>query len=160
MSEVSMAFLKELLEETYTVADLKELAKKLELKGVSKLKKAELAEAVAEAAAEADLTVLTEEERAVFTQAEDVQPAGTATGTEEAGGTEPAAEEAAGSSRTAAAVSADQEQPAVGRSLRRPDRFTKSWSAKTVLKTKKIYPNDPCPCGSGKKYKKCCGRAK
>lgn len=21
-----------------------------------------------------------------------------------------------------------------------------------------IYPNDPCPCGSGKKYKKCCGR--
>ena len=22
---------------------------------------------------------------------------------------------------------------------------------------KKIYPNDPCPCGSGKKYKKCCG---
>ena len=23
----------------------------------------------------------------------------------------------------------------------------------------KIYPNDPCPCGSGKKYKQCCGRA-
>ena len=23
---------------------------------------------------------------------------------------------------------------------------------------KKIYPNDPCPCGSGKKYKQCCGR--
>lgn len=23
---------------------------------------------------------------------------------------------------------------------------------------KKIYPNDPCPCGSGKKYKKCCSR--
>ena len=25
---------------------------------------------------------------------------------------------------------------------------------------KKIYPNDPCPCGSGKKYKFCCGRNK
>lgn len=24
--------------------------------------------------------------------------------------------------------------------------------------TKKIGRNDPCPCGSGKKYKKCCGR--
>lgn len=24
----------------------------------------------------------------------------------------------------------------------------------------KIYPNDPCPCGSGKKYKQCCGRLK
>ena len=22
----------------------------------------------------------------------------------------------------------------------------------------KVYPNDPCPCGSGKKYKQCCGR--
>lgn len=26
------------------------------------------------------------------------------------------------------------------------------------VEPKKIYPNDPCPCGSGKKYKKCCGR--
>ncbi len=24
--------------------------------------------------------------------------------------------------------------------------------------TKKVYPNDPCPCGSGKKYKNCCGK--
>ena len=24
----------------------------------------------------------------------------------------------------------------------------------------KVYPNDPCPCGSGKKYKQCCGRIK
>ena len=23
----------------------------------------------------------------------------------------------------------------------------------------KVYPNDPCPCGSGKKFKQCCGRA-
>ncbi|HBA70312.1 MAG TPA: SEC-C domain-containing protein [Lachnospiraceae bacterium] len=28
----------------------------------------------------------------------------------------------------------------------------------TIVKGDKIYPNDPCPCGSGKKYKKCCGR--
>ena len=27
-----------------------------------------------------------------------------------------------------------------------------------VRAEKKIYPNDPCPCGSGKKYKHCCGR--
>ena len=25
-------------------------------------------------------------------------------------------------------------------------------------KEMKVYPNDPCPCGSGKKYKQCCGR--
>ena len=29
---------------------------------------------------------------------------------------------------------------------------------KTVRKGKKIGRNDPCPCGSGKKYKKCCGK--
>ena len=28
----------------------------------------------------------------------------------------------------------------------------------TIRKPKKIGRNDPCPCGSGKKYKKCCGR--
>ena len=28
----------------------------------------------------------------------------------------------------------------------------------TIIKEKKIGRNDPCPCGSGKKYKKCCGR--
>jgi uncharacterized protein YecA (UPF0149 family) len=29
-----------------------------------------------------------------------------------------------------------------------------------IVKEKKIYPNDPCSCGSGKKYKKCCGKVK
>lgn len=31
-------------------------------------------------------------------------------------------------------------------------------SSTTVVKDKRVYPNDPCPCGSGKKYKKCCGK--
>jgi len=31
--------------------------------------------------------------------------------------------------------------------------------APTVRDTPKIGRNDPCPCGSGKKYKKCCGAA-
>jgi preprotein translocase subunit SecA len=31
-------------------------------------------------------------------------------------------------------------------------------TARKPLKTKKIGRNDPCPCGSGKKYKYCCGR--
>ena len=31
-------------------------------------------------------------------------------------------------------------------------------SSTTIVKGDKVYPNDPCPCGSGKKYKKCCGR--
>ncbi len=31
--------------------------------------------------------------------------------------------------------------------------------APTKRAAAKVYPNDPCPCGSGKKYKQCCGRA-
>ncbi len=31
-------------------------------------------------------------------------------------------------------------------------------SSTTIVKEQKIYPNDLCPCGSGKKYKKCCGK--
>ena len=32
------------------------------------------------------------------------------------------------------------------------------WVGGTLVKGQKIRPNDPCPCGSGKKYKKCCGK--
>lgn len=36
----------------------------------------------------------------------------------------------------------------------------KAWrSSKTVRKDPKVGRNDPCPCGSGKKFKKCCGAA-
>ena len=28
----------------------------------------------------------------------------------------------------------------------------------TIVKGKKVGRNDPCPCGSGKKYKNCCGQ--
>ena len=31
-------------------------------------------------------------------------------------------------------------------------------NARTIHVEKKVYPNDPCPCGSGKKYKQCHGR--
>lgn len=32
-------------------------------------------------------------------------------------------------------------------------------TSKTVVKAPKIGRNEPCPCGSGKKYKKCCGKS-
>lgn len=36
-------------------------------------------------------------------------------------------------------------------------KYIEHVNKKNVKSEKKIYPNDPCPCGSGKKYKKCCG---
>ncbi len=39
-----------------------------------------------------------------------------------------------------------------------PNSFVPTAMPMQPASTRKIYPNDPCPCGSGKKYKKCCGR--
>ena len=38
------------------------------------------------------------------------------------------------------------------------DNMGKRLVNQPVVKTKKVYPNDKCPCGRGKKYKYCCGR--
>ncbi len=41
---------------------------------------------------------------------------------------------------------------------KRKELYREQKLSSTVVKGDKVYPNDPCPCGSGKKYKKCCGR--
>ncbi|MDO5564078.1 MAG: SEC-C metal-binding domain-containing protein [Eubacteriales bacterium] len=45
-------------------------------------------------------------------------------------------------------------------SKERRNEIMKEVKSSLVIKREKekIYPNDPCPCGSGKKYKKCCGK--
>ena len=40
----------------------------------------------------------------------------------------------------------------------RRDEITKQFRQSKMAVSNKIGRNDPCPCGSGKKYKKCCGR--
>ena len=40
----------------------------------------------------------------------------------------------------------------------RKNLYKEQKESTTIHKGPKVYPNDPCPCGSGKKYKKCCGR--
>ena len=41
---------------------------------------------------------------------------------------------------------------------RRKELYKEQKSSMTVVKGPKVGRNEPCPCGSGKKYKKCCGR--
>ncbi len=41
---------------------------------------------------------------------------------------------------------------------RRKELYREQKQSGTVRKEKKVGRNDPCPCGSGKKYKQCCGR--
>ena len=41
---------------------------------------------------------------------------------------------------------------------KRKELYKEQKKSGTVVKGPKIGRNDPCPCGSGKKYKKCCGK--
>lgn len=41
---------------------------------------------------------------------------------------------------------------------RRKELYKEQKLSTTVVKDKKVGRNDPCPCGSGLKYKKCCGK--
>ena len=43
---------------------------------------------------------------------------------------------------------------------KRKELYRDQKASGTVRNEQKVYPNDPCPCGSGKKYKKCCGKNK
>lgn len=41
---------------------------------------------------------------------------------------------------------------------KRKELYREQKASGTIRKPKKVGRNDPCPCGSGKKYKYCCGR--
>lgn len=43
---------------------------------------------------------------------------------------------------------------------RRKELYREQKKSDTIVKERKVGRNEPCPCGSGKKYKYCCGRAK
>jgi preprotein translocase subunit SecA len=58
-------------------------------------------------------------------------------------------------------IKAVREEPAVGQAItrRREIQVNRGEAAEPARReAKKIGRNDPCPCGSGKKYKKCCGK--
>ena len=50
------------------------------------------------------------------------------------------------------------EREQVAQATRNKQKMTAHHTLRKNGKEKKVYPNDPCPCGSGKKYKQCCGR--
>ena len=43
---------------------------------------------------------------------------------------------------------------------RRKELYREQKKSGTIVKERKVGRNEPCPCGSGKKYKYCCGHAK
>ena len=51
-----------------------------------------------------------------------------------------------------------EEWKAIFDETRLKEFYKEQKSSTTIVKEARVYPNDPCPCGSGKKYKKCCGK--
>lgn len=129
----------------YKVGELKELAKVSGITGYSKLKKAELVEAVSEQLITMDTTALAipDELKAILSDSENT--ATTAEVTVDSPKVTRSSAPIIGVAPHVMNVRQDGQAP-----------FTQlNQNAGTA---RKIYPNEPCPCGSGKKYKKCCGR--
>ena len=51
----------------------------------------------------------------------------------------------------------NRDEGAMGEARKADGKETGDRVKRTPVTVKKIGRNDPCPCGSGKKYKKCCG---
>ncbi|MDO5695712.1 MAG: SEC-C metal-binding domain-containing protein [Eubacteriales bacterium] len=51
-----------------------------------------------------------------------------------------------------------EEWDAIFPEKKRKELYLEQRKSGTVVNENKVGRNDPCPCGSGKKYKKCCGR--
>ena len=137
----------------YKVTELKELAKKSNLTGYSKWKKAELVSAIAEQLEQSVVTDMDLPE-------EILETLHTAPKAEEK--VEEKVENTVKADAPKAAI--QQSAPIVGVA---PHVMNVRQSGAPVMtqvnkpiSTRKVYPNDPCPCGSGKKYKKCCGKNK
>lgn len=133
----------------YKVGELKELAKTSGISGYSKLKKAELVEAVAKQLLSVDTATLDIPDEILSVLSSTVEE-------------EPKKDKKSNQEKKAAAGSVRSSAPIVGvaphvMNVMQGNQAPVAPMSRPLGK-KKIYPNDLCPCGSGKKYKKCCGR--
>lgn len=129
---------------SYKVGELKELAKVSGITGYSKLKKAELIDAVSAQLQTIDATTveLPEELKEILYSAE----------------TSATNEKSSDTIKTIR-----PKTPIIGvaphvMNVMQDNNQTPIPTGNRTINNRKIYPNEPCPCGSGKKYKKCCGR--
>lgn len=137
----------------YRVGDLKDLAKKAGITGYSKLKKAELIEVIVKQIEQSDVN-------AMELPADVLQVVGSAEVSEQ--------ENSRGNAKTESrAVSHGTKNttktPVAGVAphvMNVAQDKTMPYTAPVSRTGRKIYPNEPCPCGSGKKYKFCCGKVK
>lgn len=165
-----MKNLNELLD-GYKVTELKEIAKNSGVKGYSKLKKAELVDTIISRLADVDVSTLDlpdEIKNSVNANIQNTAANMVAAIAEDENNTVAADNK----NQTVAENDNNADDDGVIRLKNRlfgvaplvanviPEDMPAppSKTPNSFMQIKKIYPNDKCPCGSGKKYKKCCGK--
>lgn len=144
----------------YRVGELKDLAKKAGVTGYSKLKKAELIEVIVK---QIEQNVMLEYDISTMELPEDVLQA--------INSAENAKQEASHETAKAKSNPVSHETknapkaktPILGVAphvMNVAQNNAMPYTAPVSRTGRKIYPNEPCPCGSGKKYKFCCGKVK
>ncbi len=161
-----MKNLNEILD-SYKVTELKEFAKNSGVKGYSKLKKAELIDTIISRLANVDVSTLDLPDEIKNSVNDNIQS--TAANMVAAIAKDENNVAAADNKAATENVANDDGviklknrlfgvAPLVANIIPDDMPIPPSNTPNSFMQIKKIYPNDKCPCGSGKKYKKCCGK--
>lgn len=145
----------------YKVTELKEIAKNSGIKGYSKLKKAELIDVIITQLADTDVSELNlpdEIKNSINANAETVAAniVSTLKSDDNTESDENTSDSDDGIIRFKNRIFGVA--PLVANVIPKDMPLPPSNTPDSFMQIKKIYPNDKCPCGSGKKYKKCCGK--
>ena len=145
-----MKNLNEILD-SYKVTELKEFAKNSGVKGYSKLKKAELIDTIISRLANVDVSTLDLPDEIKNSVNDNIQ----STAADNKAATENVADDDGVIKLKNRLFGV---APLVANVIPEDMPIPPSNTPNSFMQIKKIYPNDKCPCGSGKKYKKCCGK--
>lgn len=147
----------------YKVTELKEIAKNSGIKGYSKLKKAELIGVIANRLSDIDVSQLDipDEIKNIAQDNAEIVAANMVSALKD---TEDISSEAVKDNpKSDDGVIKLKNRlfgvaPLVANVIPKNMPVPHSNTPDSFMQIKKIYPNDKCPCGSGRKYKKCCGK--
>lgn len=157
-----MKNLNELLDK-YKVTELKEIAKNSGVKGYSKLKKAELIDVIIEQLADADVSTLDLPDEIKESINDNVETAAANIVSAIKNDKEESSNNIENENNSDDGVIKLKNRlfgvaPLMANVIPKDIPVPPSNTPDSFMQIKKIYPNDKCPCGSGKKYKKCCGK--
>lgn len=145
----------------YKVTELKEIAKNSGVKGYSKLKKAELIDIIVRQLTDTDVSELDLPEDIKNIIDDNTESIVTNIVSAVKNDEDELSEDTANNSEDGVIKLKNRlfgVAPLVANVIPKDISVPPLDTPNSFMQIKKIYPNDKCPCGSGKKYKRCCGK--